>query len=305
MLRFRALASSLRRAAARPAGMARLASDAPQDFDVAEKAKVFSEFFDAGKPMWARMHELAARQMPAPTKILDLGCGPGEPACHFAARYAGVPTIASDLAPNMVALAERRVAAKGLANVECMVLDMEDLSPIADASVDLVTAQMAYMFVPDKPRALAEAMRVLAPGGLLVANVWVDFDLIPLAGGMMRAVAGPPKAPPPPNPNSPLSLADARFWDGLLADAGFEFTDDHNFQEAVYFDLGNDEQSFKVAALPIWDTLAEMEASGSMPDAWAKAQSAFPEAAKPFIDDSGNISLKAEFRISVARKPAA
>ena len=90
-----------------------------------------------------------------------------------------------------------------------------------------------------------------------------------------------------------------------LADAGFEFTDDHNFQEAVYFDLGNDEQSFKVAALPIWDTLAEMEASGSMPDAWAKAQSAFPEAAKPFIDDSGNISLKAEFRISVARKPAA
>ena len=142
-------------------------------------------------------------------------------------------------------------------------------------------------------------------GALLVANVWVDFDLIPLAGGMMRAVAGPPKAPPPPNPNSPLSLADARFWDGLLADAGFEFTDDHNFQEAVYFDLGNDEQSFKVAALPIWDTLAEMEASGSMPDAWAKAQSAFPEAAKPFIDDSGNISLKAEFRISVARKPAA
>ena len=107
--------------------------------------------------MWARMHELAARQMPAPTKILDLGCGPGEPACHFAARYAGVPTIASDLAPNMVALAERRVAAKGLANVECMVLDMEDLSPIADASVDLVIAQMAYMFVPDKPRALAEA----------------------------------------------------------------------------------------------------------------------------------------------------
>ena len=94
---------------------------------------------------------------------------------------------------------------------------------------------------------------------------------------MMRAVAGPPKAPPPPNPNSPLSLADARFWDALLADAGFEFTDDHNFQEAVYFDLGNDEQSFKVAALPIWDTLAEMEASGSMPDAWAKAQSAFPK----------------------------
>ena len=55
-------------------------------------------------------------------QILDLGCGPGEPACHFAAPYAGVPTIASDLAPNMVALAEKRVAAKGLANVECMVL---------------------------------------------------------------------------------------------------------------------------------------------------------------------------------------
>ena len=39
---------------------------------------------------------------------------------------------------------------------------------IEDASVDLVIGQMAIQFVPDKPKALKEVMRVLKPGGLCI-----------------------------------------------------------------------------------------------------------------------------------------
>lgn len=281
------------------------AGSEPQNFDNAEKARVFAGFFDAGLPMWSRMQELAHKQLPnGPSKILDLGCGPGEPACHFAAKYK-VPTIASDLAPAMVELAKKRVATKGLGDfVECMVLDMADLSPIPTASVDLVIGQMSYMFVPDKAKALDETMRVLQPGGILVANVWQDFDLIRLAGGLMRAVTGPPKEPPPPNPNSPLSLAEPPVFDKLLCDAGFALTEDHNHIETLSFELGNvrDEQAFKMAALPVWDALAGFEDSGKYPTAWEQAQKAFPNVAEPFTDKDGNITIKGTFRIAVVKK---
>ena len=279
-----------------------------QSFDGAEKSKVFANFFEAGAPMWEAMRVLAAKQLPAPSKILDLGGGPGEPACHFAAHFAGVPIIASDLAPSMVELAKQRVAKKGLSNVETMVLDMQDQSAIADASVDLVIAQMAYQFVPDKPKALAETYRVLKPGGVLVANVWDStkvFELMPMAGGLMAAVTGPPAAPPPPNPNGPLGLADKALFDGLLTDAGFEQTDDHNLIGEFKARLGSvtDVQSFKMAALPIWDMLTQFEDEGTHPGAWAKAQEAFPKVAAPFADTDGDITISGSYRIAVVRKP--
>jgi len=258
--------------------------------------------------MWASMLAQANKVSPegVPTKILDLGCGPGEPACHFATYYNNVPVIASDIAPTMVGLAEARAKSKGLGNVETMVLDMEDLSPIESESVDLVIAQMSYMFVPDKDKAMAETFRVLKPGGVLVANVWVSFELIPIAGGLMSAVVGAPSAPPAPNPNGPLSLADANVFDDYLMNAGFEFTSEHNFEGTFVGELGplDDLQSFKMAALPVWDALTELEESGAHPDAWEKAKAAFPEVAAPYVnEESGGVTVEGAYRLAVAQKP--
>ena len=44
--------------------------------------------------------------------------------------------------------------------------------PFADASFDAVVCQFGVMFFPDKPKAFAQARRVLAPGGVFVFNVW-------------------------------------------------------------------------------------------------------------------------------------
>ena len=70
-------------------------------FDGAEELRVFSAFFEKGAPMWAAMLALAEKHVPAPRRILDLGCGLGEPACHFAAKFK-VPILATDVAPSMV-----------------------------------------------------------------------------------------------------------------------------------------------------------------------------------------------------------
>jgi len=44
--------------------------------------------------------------------------------------------------------------------------------PFADATFDAVVCQFGVMFFPDKPRAFAEAHRVLKPGGIFLFNVW-------------------------------------------------------------------------------------------------------------------------------------
>ena len=44
--------------------------------------------------------------------------------------------------------------------------------PFNDASFDLIVCQFGAMFFPDKPRAFAEARRVLRTGGVLLFNVW-------------------------------------------------------------------------------------------------------------------------------------
>src|SRR4029079_15312132 len=44
--------------------------------------------------------------------------------------------------------------------------------PFEDARFDAVVCQFGAMFFPDKPKAFAEARRVLKPGGMLLFNVW-------------------------------------------------------------------------------------------------------------------------------------
>jgi SAM-dependent methyltransferase len=44
--------------------------------------------------------------------------------------------------------------------------------PFEDSSFDAVVCQFGVMFFPDKPKAFAEAARVLRPGGVFIFNVW-------------------------------------------------------------------------------------------------------------------------------------
>ena len=140
-------------------------------------------------------------------------------------------------------------------------------------------------------------------GGVLVATVWESFDLVKIAGGLTQAVTGPPKEPAKPNPCGPFGLADATLFDGLLKDANFAFTDDHNTVDRVEFILGtvHDENAFKMAALPIWDMLDGL-AKGEVPDAWKKAEEAFPKVVEPYLDGDGKIQLVGTYRSVVVRK---
>ena len=104
--------------------------------------------------------------------VLDLASGIGEPALDIARRIGetGVVT-ATDMVPEMLAGARRRAAEAKLTNMRFEIVDMETL-PFADAAFDRVVCRFGIMFSPRVDVALAEARRVLAPGGRAAYMVW-------------------------------------------------------------------------------------------------------------------------------------
>lgn len=97
-------------------------------------------------------------------RVLDVAAGAGHTA-HALARHAAA-VVAADLTPSMAAKARELALEKGLGNLAVLAADAGAL-PFAAASFDLVTVRLAPHHFPDVGRFLAEARRLLPPGGRL------------------------------------------------------------------------------------------------------------------------------------------
>ena len=100
--------------------------------------------------------------------VLDIGCGSG----FHLPRFAATARHVTGVEPHepLVRLARDRVTM--LPSVEVLTGSAQRL-PLPDASVDVAHARTAYFFGPGCEQGLAEAERVLRPGGVLVI---VDLD---------------------------------------------------------------------------------------------------------------------------------
>ena len=119
----------------------------------------------------ARLVELV---QPQPDwEALDVASAAGHTAFVFAPHVAHV--VSSDLTPEMLPVAAKGAAEKGLNNLSFQEADAEAL-PFEDGRFDLVTCRIAPHHFPHVDRFLAESVRVLKPGGTLavVDNVAPD-----------------------------------------------------------------------------------------------------------------------------------
>jgi arsenite methyltransferase len=112
--------------------------------------------------------------------VVDLGSGGGID-CLLAGRAVG-PTgsvVGVDFLPDMVARAARAASEADLPNVRFVEGEFEAL-PLPDESADVVISNGVVNLSPRKVRVLAEAFRVLRPGGrVAIVDLVLEHDLPP------------------------------------------------------------------------------------------------------------------------------
>jgi ubiquinone/menaquinone biosynthesis C-methylase UbiE len=137
-------------------------------------------------------HEIARRLPAQAVRVLEVACGTGRVTRRLLERPLR-ELVATDLNQPMVDEARRHTTDP---RVTWRQADVQEL-PFPDASFDAVVFVFGLMFVPDKPRALAELHRVLRPGGTLIAATWDALANNPASEVLHQlAVATMPDNPP-------------------------------------------------------------------------------------------------------------
>jgi len=122
--------------------------------------------------------------------ILEVGCGTGLLSLPLSSRCGGAPLILSDLAHPMT-----HCAASLLPAALAVDADAEAL-PFASGSCGLVASASVYQWLNSLPGALAEAGRILRPGGVLALALFGGRTLHELRTSHRRAVAESNSAQP-------------------------------------------------------------------------------------------------------------
>jgi ubiquinone/menaquinone biosynthesis C-methylase UbiE len=141
---------------------------------------------------WKSMAEALLLMLP-PMVIADLGAGEGAFSLLLAQRAQQV--IAVDNSDKMVELGTQLAQKQGVAALEYRKGDLEDV-PIADSTVDMALFSQSLHHALHPERAIAEAWRILKPGGRitildlvqhrfteareLYADVWLGFSEVEL-----------------------------------------------------------------------------------------------------------------------------
>jgi len=162
---------------------------------------------------------VAVAEMREGETVLDLGSGGGIDVLLSARRVGPTGTVYGlDMTDEMLALAQRNAREAGVTNVHFLKGLIEAI-PLPAESVDVVVSNCVVNLSPEKPKVLAEIVRVLRPGGRVgISDIVAEDRLSPTdraeRGSHVGCIAG--------------ALSESEYRDGLtavgLADVEVEFT---------------------------------------------------------------------------------
>jgi SAM-dependent methyltransferase len=183
-----------------------------------------AQYYDRhfGIPLFGPYGEDIARRLAGVSSgaLLEIAAGTGIVTAVLAqALPLKVAVTATDLNQPMLDFAATK---PGLDRITWRQADAVAL-PFPDASFDVVVCQFGVMFFSDRPRAHAEAHRVLKPGGRYIFNVWDKLADNPVFEIVHRAVANLyPARPPGFIARTPCGYNDEAIIRRDLQQGGFE-----------------------------------------------------------------------------------
>jgi SAM-dependent methyltransferase len=136
---------------------------------------------DGPERVYQRLADVLVEASPialAGERVVDVGAGTG--AASNAIRRAGGRPVALDVADGMLRVDQ-------LERPPAAVADARHL-PFASGSCAAVVAAFCFNHLPDPGRALAEAARVVRPGGVVLASSYAADDTHPVKGAVDAAV---------------------------------------------------------------------------------------------------------------------
>jgi SAM-dependent methyltransferase len=230
--------------------------------------------------------------------VLELAAGPGDTG-FLAAELVrpGGTLITSDLAPEMLMVAQRRAEQIGLGNVRFKQIDAETSIDIEAASIDSVLCRWGYMLMADSETALRETRRVLKPGGRLALAAWRGpeenpWSAIPAREMVRRGLIEPVA------PGEPGQFAWAP--EGMIAEqlgaAGFV---EHEVAEVRFTHTYSSLDDY-------WKTQSEMSGriqtslDGVDPAAIEEIKAAVAGQVQGFVREDGSLELPASTWVAVA-----
>lgn len=147
------------------------------------------DIWEAALRATARLAELAHINMGA--SVLETACGVGGTARYIAAKR-GARIVATNIARSQLAIADEWTRnAPGAERIRFEFADYHEL-PYDDSSFDVYWCQDSLLFSSDRPRALAEAARVLRPGGTIaISDLVVVGTPAPDAAALLTEISAP------------------------------------------------------------------------------------------------------------------
>lgn len=164
---------------------------------------------------YERSLDQVRRYLGPKVSVFEFGCGTGTTALKLAPNAARI--VATDISPEMIAIAREKAAAQGCANVK-FDTGTPDAAPYPDASFDVALGFNILHLVQARAAALAGVRRLLKPGGVFISKTpclgEMNF-MLRLAVPLMQAVG---KAPY-------VAFFSAEQVEREIASAGFEIVE--------------------------------------------------------------------------------
>jgi ubiquinone/menaquinone biosynthesis C-methylase UbiE len=121
----------------------------------------------ANEAAYQKKLQVTQRYLRPDMEVLEFGCGTGSTAIVHSPFVKHI--LAIDISERMIAIANEKIAAKGISNITFKPGSIEDLL-ITDSTLDVVMGHNILHLLKDKDATLAKVYRMLKPGGIFVSG---------------------------------------------------------------------------------------------------------------------------------------